>query len=56
MKDKILLIFFWSVLVLNACTPGKFCIEGEVEGFPDGEVLVLQWMNDQWDTLSSGKL
>ena len=56
MKDKILLIFFWSLLVLNACTPGKFCIEGEVEGFPDGEVLVLQWMNDQWDTLSSGKL
>ena len=54
MKNSIVIIFF--LIVLNACTPGKFSIKGNVEGFSDGEVLVLQWMNDQWDTLSRGKL
>lgn len=55
-KSKILLILLFGVSFFSACTSDKFVINGKVEGFSDGEVFVLQWVNDQWDTLSRGKL
>lgn len=55
-KNEILLSSLFIMLLLIACAPGKFSIEGKVKGYPDGEVLVLQWINDKWDTLSRGKL
>lgn len=57
MRNKSLSIYYiLGVLLLSACSSNRFTIQGKVEGFPNGEVLVLQWGNNQWDTLSRGKL